>query len=187
MPPIDLSVLLQRVAQGDRRAFKALYEATAPKLLGIALRIRRDRAGAEEIVQDVFLRVWRKAGSYSPEAGSPLAWLATITRYRAIDVVRNLGTEPVTYAQAPKDDEGSDWLDNLAVAAPGADPAEARALRQCLERVDPTTRDCVVLAYCEGYSREELAERFDANVNTIKTWLRRGLLGLRQCLDGGPA
>ncbi len=182
----DLASLLQRVARGDRLAFRALYDATAPKLFAIALRISRDRAGAEEIVQEVFLRVWRKADTYVPEQGSALAWLATITRYRAIDVVRSRGAEPLASPSAAEEDV-SGWLDRLAVAAPGADPADARALRQCLERVDGPTREALVLAYCEGYSREELAERFGANVNTIKTWLRRGLLGLRQCLEGEAA
>ena len=85
----ELSSLIHAVARGERQAFRSLYDATAPKLLGIALRILRDRARAEEVLQDVFLKVWRSAGSFSLDAGSPMTWLATITRNRAIDVGRS--------------------------------------------------------------------------------------------------
>lgn len=182
MAASDLSILLQSVAGGDRRAFRDLYDATAPKLLGIAVRILRDRGLAEEILQDVYLRVWRNASRYSPEAGSPMTWLSTIARNRAIDVVRSRKAEPI--AAAPVGDLDGDWLEKLAGQAGGdVDHADAEALRQCLGRVDAELRQCLVLAYCEGYSREELAERFDRNVNTVKTWLRRGLSALRVCLD----
>ena len=178
----DLSVLLQSVAAGDRRAFRDLYDATSPKLLGIAVRILRDKALAEEILQDVYLRVWRNANRYSPEAGAPMTWLSTIARNRAIDVVRSRKAEPI--AAAPAGDEDGGWLESLAdPAGEGVDRVDAQALQQCLGQVEGELRHCLVLAYCEGYSREELADRFGRNVNTIKTWLRRGLAALRVCLD----
>ena len=177
----DLPTLIRAVAEGDRLAFRKLYDATAPKLLGIALRIRRDRAGAEEILQDVFLRVWQNASRYSPEAGSPMAWMATITRNRAIDVIRQRNAEPITPPPA-QDDET--WLENLAdLSGAESDRADVEGLRQCLARIKDEQRNCILLAYCEGYSREELAARFGRNVNTIKTWLHRGLSELRICLD----
>ena len=100
-----LAALIASTAGGDRRAFKALYDATAPKLFGIVLRIVRDRALAEDVLQDVFLRVWRNAGSYAPNAGQPLTWLASIARYRAIDVVRQRRETPIGGGE-----NGEDWI-----------------------------------------------------------------------------
>ncbi len=171
--------LIGAVARGDEAALKSLYERTAPKLLGVILRIQRDRSAAEDILQDVYLRVWQNAGSYSPEAGRPLTWLCAIARNRAIDVVRRRAE-----VQGPVGEDGEDWVERLA------DPHDSEgailgrgALLACLGRLEAAQRDCIVLAYCEGHSREELALRYDRPVNTIKTWLHRGLAALRGCLD----
>lgn len=171
--------LMSAVAQGDAQSLKSLYDLTAPKLYGVISRIQRDRAAAEDVLQDVYLRVWQSAGSYDPQAGRPLAWLCAIARNRAIDVVRRKGE-----VQGPVTEDGEDWVERLA------DPHDSEgailgrdALRACLQRLDETQRDCIVLAYCEGYSREELAARYDRPVNTIKTWLHRGLAALRGCLE----
>jgi RNA polymerase sigma-70 factor (ECF subfamily) len=174
-----LSALIASTAGGDRRAFKALYDATAPKLFGIVLRIVRDRAVAEEVLQDAFLRVWQNAGSYAPDAGQPLTWLAAIARYRAIDVVRQRRETPVRGGE-----EEEDWIAGIMDPNDGeAQLIDRDRLRHCLARLDEMQRACLVLAYCDGYSREELASRFARPVNTIKTWLHRGLASLRGCLD----
>lgn len=172
--------LIAAVARGDAQALKALYDLTAPKLFGVVLRILRDRGTAEDVVQDVYLRVWQNAGSFDPESGRPVTWLCTIARNRAIDVVRRKGE-----VQGPVTEGGEDWVERLA------DPHDSEgailgrdALRACLGRLDAPQRDCIVLAYCEGHSREELALRFDRPVSTIKTWLHRGLSTLRGCLEG---
>lgn len=173
----DLARLIRAVAAGDRAALRALYAATAPKLLGIILRIVQDRSAAEDALQEVFVRVWQRAGSYDPQAGAPLAWLVAIARYRAIDLVRQEKAARLTQAE-----EG--WLERLADTGDGeADLARRDALAHCLDGVEAPQRDCLVLAYCEGWSREELAARHDRPVNTIKTWLRRGLISLRGCLE----
>ncbi|MGF3023583.1 sigma-70 family RNA polymerase sigma factor [Methylobacterium aquaticum] len=175
-----LAELIARVAAGRQDALRALYERTAPKLFGLILRIVRDRGAAEDVLQDTYLRVWQHAGGYAPEAGRPMAWLATIARHRAIDWVRRKGEVPMP----ARDDEEEDWLERIA------DPRDREAeflsrdaLLTCLERLEPVQRDCVVRAYCEGLSREELALRYDRPVNTVKTWLHRGLAALRGCLD----
>lgn len=173
----DLARLLGAIAKGDETALRDLYEQTASKLLGIILRIIGDRSLAEDALQEVFVRVWQRAGSYDLMAGTPLIWLVAIARHRAIDAVR----QERARRTAP---QAEDWLVQLA------DPhdleggvAQRQALRRCLNDLDPTQRDCLVLAYCEGFSREELAARFERPVNTMKTWLRRGLLALRGCLE----
>ncbi|GJD49987.1 ECF RNA polymerase sigma factor SigK [Methylobacterium crusticola] len=175
----DLPALIAGVAAGRRDALAALYGRTAPKLFGIVLRIVRDRGAAEDVLQDVYLRVWQSAAGYAPEAGRPMAWLASIARHRAIDVVRRRREVAM-----PSGGDEEDWLQR--VADPRDREAEAlsrEALLYCLARLDPQQRDCVVRAYCEGLSREELAARYDRPVNTVKTWLHRGLAMLRGCLD----
>ncbi|MEA1833529.1 sigma-70 family RNA polymerase sigma factor [Methylobacterium durans] len=174
-----LERLLDAVAARDEAALRDLYDLTAPKLLGVILRIQRDRSAAEDILQDVFLRIWQAASSYAPEMGRPLSWLCTIARNRAIDAVRRR-----TEIQGPVHEDEEDWLERLADPHDSEGAILSRdALMACLARLDPAHRDCVVLAYCEGFSREDLAERFARPVNTIKTWLHRALANLKGCLE----
>lgn len=177
----DLADLLSGVADGDLDAYRRLYERTSAKLYGVIRGILRNEAVAEEALQDVYLRIWRNAGSYSPEVARPMTWMITIARNRAIDVAR-MRTE---LTMAP-DEDGGDWLDSVADPRDDAESVVAReSLRRCLGVLDEVQRDCIVAAYCGGYSREELADRFERPVNTIKTWLHRGLASLRNCL-GSP-
>jgi RNA polymerase sigma factor (sigma-70 family) len=176
----ELAALIARVAEGRQDALRALYDRTAPKLFGLILRIVRDRGAAEDVLQDAYLRIWQNAAGYAPDAGGPMAWLAAIARHRAIDLVRRKGEVQMPVAE----DDEEDWLARVA------DPRDSEAafldrdaLLTCLDRLEPAQRDCVVLAYCEGLSREELARRYDRPVNTVKTWLHRGLAALRGCLD----
>lgn len=173
----ELQRLIGAVAGGDRAAFRALYRATSAKLLGVALRILKDRGQAEAALQETFLAVWRNAGSYDATAGRPMTWLASIARYRAIDARRKMREAPMA------SEDGALALEQMADPAQPLDRFEVEALRRCLRALDAEARELVVLAYCEGYSREELAERTKRPVNTIKTRLRRGLIALRLCLD----
>ena len=173
--------LLDGIGRGEAAMLAQLYDLTSPKLFGLILRIQRDRSLAEDVLQDVYLRVWQAAGSYAPDAGRPLPWLGAIARNRAIDSVRRKGAAEV---QGPALDDGEDWVARLI--DPHDDAAaflDRDALAACLGRLDPAHRDCVVLAYCEGFSREELALRFERPVNTIKTWLHRALAALKTCLE----
>lgn len=177
---VALADLIADIARRDATALRTLYDRTAPKLLGVILRIQTDRGMAEDVLQEVYLRVWQKAASYSPAAGRPLAWLCSIARNRAIDGVRRRQE-----VQGPVTEDGEDWVERLV------DPHDSEgtilgrdALRACLGRLEAMHRDCIVLAYCEGQSREDLALRYDRPVSTIKTWLHRGLATLRGCLDG---
>ena len=173
-----LAALLAETASGNHSAFRALYEATGPKLLGVVLRITRNRPTAEEVVQETFIKIWQNAERFDPAAGSPLGWLVAIARNRAIDRIRS---ERIDRARATDDDQ---ILERLS--APMADdPVTREALRTCLGRLDDEARNCVVLAYCSGLSREELAERFGRPVGTIKTVLHRSVRLLRECLETG--
>jgi RNA polymerase sigma factor (sigma-70 family) len=170
---------LAGIARGEADELAALYDLTAAKLYGLILRIQRDRYLAEDVLQDVYLRVWQAAASYAPEAGRPLPWLCAIARNRAIDSVRRKAE-----VQGPAHEDGEDWVARLI--DPQDDAAaflDRDALVACLGRLDPAHRDCVVRAYCEGLSREELAEHYGRPVNTIKTWLHRALASLKACLE----
>ncbi|WP_244635549.1 sigma-70 family RNA polymerase sigma factor [Chthonobacter albigriseus] len=175
----DLTRLLAQTASGNRPAFHQLYSAVSSKLFGVVLRIVRDRAIAEDVLQDTFLRIWRKAADYDPKSGRPVTWMAAIARNAAIDVVRQRQTARNRFA-----DTDEDSLE--ALADPDADavhPTDREALRRCLGTLEDEQRTVVLLAYQDGYSREELAERFDRPVGTIKTWLHRSLARLKECLE----
>ncbi|MEJ0094796.1 MAG: sigma-70 family RNA polymerase sigma factor [Methylocella sp.] len=174
-----LAKLLVAVGSGDRAAFRQLYDQTSPKLFAIILRIIRNRSLAEDILQDVFLRIWRNAGAFSIEAGPPQAWLNSITRNRTIDVLRQKNLTSL-----PDHLEDGDWGDKIAEPRDReADIMDIAALRHCLGEIEEPARSCVLLAYYEGYSRDELAVRFDKPVNTVKTWLHRSLIALKACLQ----
>lgn len=180
-PATDLSTLLSAVAAGDRPAFGEIYHRTAAKLLGVILRILRDRAVAEDVLQEVYLRVWQSAASYAPEASRPMTWLITIARNRAIDVVRQRREVLVSQTE-----DGVDWFATIPEPRDReAEFIELDRLRACLGRLDDAQRRCFLQAYYEGYSREELAARHERPVNTIKTWLHRGAKTLRSCLEEG--
>lgn len=174
----DLVALLARVAKEDRSAFSALYTATSAKLYGVVSRILPAKDRAEDVLQDVYVRIWNRAASYDPSKASPIAWMATIARNRAIDEVRRRA--PVSIEDAPQ---------ALDVAAEGPDPLDAteqseelQRLKGCLDGLEPERREIVLLAYYTGLSRDELAARFGHPVGTIKVWLHRSLAQLRKCL-----
>jgi RNA polymerase sigma-70 factor (ECF subfamily) len=171
-----LASLIQAAAGGDRAAFQTLYEQTSAKLFGVALRILRDRAAAEEALQEAYLKVWQNAERFSSGYGTPVAWLCAIARNTAIDRARS--------ERMPRSADGSDaeLLERMA-SVDSVDVVARESLRTCLGELDDEARRCVVLAYCEGLSREELAERFARPVGTIKTWLHRSLKILSRCLE----
>lgn len=170
--------LIGRVALGDRRAFVALYNQTGPKLLSICLRILRDRAEAEEALQEVYISIWQRAGSFTAASGAPSVWLAAIARNRAIDVLR---------ARKPIADELDSAYD-LADSAPDPEMQtvtkdEGRRIDTCMEELEADRAVAVKRAYVEGLSYQELADQFGVPLNTMRTWLRRSLLKLRECME----
>ncbi|HPG89469.1 MAG TPA: sigma-70 family RNA polymerase sigma factor [Hyphomicrobium sp.] len=175
----ELSNLLARVEQRDAAAFKAVYLATSSKLYGIILRILRRRDLADEVLQEVYVKIWDRAGDFNPTVASPITWMATIARNRALDEVRR--TRPDSIEDHPElMDVPADDPSALSIVMRGED---GRRLADCLSRLDATRRQMVVLAYCEGLSRDDLAAKYAQPTNTIKTWLRRSLAQLKGCLS----
>ena len=184
----ELVELLSRVALGDRGAFGALYRRTSAHLLGVVLRIQRDRAVAEEVLQEVYVNVWRAAGGYEAGLGQPLTWLTSVARHRAIDSLRRRQGEPVTVAGPPADDEDDDVLTRLPSTAAGplellAQAAEARALADCVRALSGEQQQRLALAFYQGLSHAEVAQHLRQPLGTVKSWLRRALLALRDCLE----
>jgi RNA polymerase sigma-70 factor (ECF subfamily) len=176
---MPLIALVQRVGRGDREAFRALYDATSAKLFGTILRILGDRDASRDILQEVYVKIWQNAAAFDSSKASPITWMATIARNRAIDEARRVS--PLRASITTDDIElvGED-SDPLAARSQGED---MRQVLGCLDGLDDTRRRMVLLAYCHGFSREALAEKFGHPVATVKTWLRRSLLQLRECLD----
>jgi RNA polymerase sigma-70 factor, ECF subfamily len=174
----EIGELMARVARQDKAAFAALYRATGGKLFGIALRILRRRDLAEDILQEVYAKIWQRAREFDAAKASAITWMATIVRNRALDELRRKSA--ISMEELPEGFEPS---------AETPDPLGERErsenlgrLLACLEKLERPKRQMVLLAYCHGLSREALAARFGAPVPTIKTWLHRALAQLRVCL-----
>ena len=169
---------MSRVGAGDRQAFAVLYQATSAKLYGVVLRILKRRDIADEVVQETYVRIWNSASTFDPARASPITWMVTIARNRALDEVRR--AVPVSLDAAPEALEVADGnmlaLERLEIAS------DLARLAACIDGLDPERRDIVKLAYLEGLSREELGLRFGYPVGTIKTWLRRSMQQLKACL-----
>jgi RNA polymerase sigma-70 factor (ECF subfamily) len=173
-----LTELLIRIAARDAAAFAALYKQTNAKLYGVVVRILTRGDVAADVLQEVYVRIWEKAGEFDPLKGSPLAWMATIARNRALDEVRRV--RPVSLEDQPEGFEpAAEEIDPLATRERSEGLA---ALVDCLKALDEEKRAIVLLAYYRGSSREALAKRFGRPVPTIKTWLHRSLAQLRDCL-----
>lgn len=175
--PADVEAMIARVALGDRAAFDALYDATSAKLFGICLRILNNRAEAEDTLQEAYIRIWHKAGHYTAGGYSPMTWLITVARNRAIDRLRarRRGAEDI------------DDLPDLADTAPTPEAtaiaaSEAGRIAACLDQLDANRAGAVRGAYLDGDSYADLAARYGVPLNTIRTWLRRSLLKLKDCL-----
>jgi RNA polymerase sigma-70 factor (ECF subfamily) len=178
--PDDIDALIHKVALGDRRAFSALYDATSAKLFGVALRILQHRASAEDVLQETYLKVWRHADRYASNGLSPMTWLITIARNTAIDRLRagGRGEEADVAAMAESLVAAGPTPEQAAVAA-----SEAARIARCLGELPPDRAAAIRGAYVEGLSYADLAERFSIPLNTMRTWLRRGLASLKDCVS----
>ena len=176
----DIEAWLAGAAIGDREAFLRLYDATSGKLFGLSLRVLGNRPEAEDALQDIYVKIWRNADRYRANGLSPITWMATVARNHCIDLLRKRRAEGARAAM-PADDL-------LADAAPGPEAAavargEARAIVDCLSELEARRSEAVRRAYLEGESYADLAARFDVPLNTMRTWLRRSLIALRECLS----
>ncbi len=181
--PELLGDLLERVAVGDQQAFATFYDAVSPRVYGLVVRILRDPAQSEEVAQEVFVQVWREAGSFDITRGSALSWLLTVAHRRAVDRVRSESAQSkreVVYESrnvTPAFDSTSEAVESRW---------DARTVRRELAELRDTQREAIELAYFEGLTHREVSERLGLPLGTAKTRIRDGLSRLRQQMGGVP-
>jgi RNA polymerase sigma-70 factor (ECF subfamily) len=175
---IDLAGLLTRIGAGDRAAFRTLYDLQSSRLYGVALRVTRQPSLASDAVHDGFLQVWRNAARFDASRGSPEAWLVSLIRYRALDIARRRVREVSDDSMPEQEDTDPSALTRLEQGE------EGRALHNCLGQLEEDRRKLIVLAFVDGLTHSELAERLKMPLGTAKSWIRRGLQSLRTCLEG---
>jgi RNA polymerase sigma-70 factor (ECF subfamily) len=184
-PDAELMALIDRIGQQDEAALRQLYDRTSAKLFGLAMRVVRQRDWAEDVLQEAFLTIWRAAGDYRASLSPPMAWLGLIVRSRALDFLRKRRTER---------SQLTDEYDELGPDALPSDPSgnpmdmaqaseQAWALHQCLNRLEGRQREVVSLAYLRDLSHGELAAQLSLPLGTVKSWIRRGLEKLRDCMN----
>ncbi len=185
----ELSRLLAQAGLGDRAAFAQLYERTSGHLFAVVLRIQRDRGQAEDLLQEVYVSVWKAAASFDAARSQPLTWLTHIARNRAIDSLRRAGAQPrLESSSRDEDDERPDITEALADDGPGPlellhRASDARELKHCMDHLSPPQRQSVALAFYDGLSHAEVAEHLKQPLGTVKSWVRRALQTLKSCLE----
>ncbi|MFL6108185.1 MAG: ECF RNA polymerase sigma factor SigK [Marmoricola sp.] len=178
----ELAALLRLSARGDEAAFASLYDATAPRVHGLVLRVVRDPSQAEEVTQEVFLQVWRTAARFDETRGSALAWLMTLAHRRAVDRVRSaeaVSRQDTSYHQ------NTQQVPHDSTAEAAEQSMEARRVRSALAELTDTQREALELAYFGGYTHTEVATMLDLPVGTAKTRIRDGLIRLRDAMGVG--
>ena len=177
-PDIELAQLLQRCAARDSAAFRALYDKTSSILFARLLRMLRRRSVAEEVLQEVYVRIWERAAQFEMGRGRPLAWMVTIARYCAIDLMRREKFSLVT------DEELAEIPDESAADTPFDKPNN---FDSCIGQLNDNTRRCLTMAFVEGRSHDEIARLTTHPLGSVKSWIRRGLLALKECLGAERA
>jgi RNA polymerase sigma-70 factor, ECF subfamily len=177
--PTDIDALMRQVARGDSEAFETLYDELSPAVYGLARRVVRDPARAEDVTQEVFLDVWRKATRFDVERGKAKTWVMTIAHRRAVDAVRRSEAQKRQDHHGAPDEVSHDEPGDSLIAA-----EEHSTVRDCLETLTELQLESVRLAYFNGYTYGEVAALLDKPLPTIKTRMRDGLIRLRDCLEG---
>jgi RNA polymerase sigma factor (sigma-70 family) len=188
--PPDLGHLLARVVLRDQVAFKELYDRTVRALLAIIVRLLRDQAWAEEVLQEVYVSVWNTAGNYSASKSQPMTWLMTIARYKAMDALRSTTGERENVVRLmPTNEDDDPILPDVADEAAGPmdlliERLEAVRLKGCMQGLEPAQRQAIALAFYDGMTHAELSTHLSQPLGTVKAWVRRGLDRLKRCLGG---
>ena len=185
----QLAELLSRCGLGDRSAFAELYQLTSAPLLGVVLRVQSDRTLAEDVLQEVYVNVWRAAGSFNAAQAQPMTWLTSIARNRAIDSLRRAQAQPQTVSgEADPDSDEDSLLERQPDSAAGPlqmleQAADARSLQSCMQELSAAQRQSLALAFYDGLTHSEVAEHMKQPLGTVKSWVRRGLASLKGCLE----
>ena len=174
----DIEEMVGKIALGDRNALAALYDATSGKLFSVCLRVLKNRSEAEDALQDVYLRIWVKADRFAVTGHSPMTWLITVARNLSIDRLRAKRANHVALDSAGELVENRPGPEATSIAA-----SESRRISACFDELLPDRANAVRAAYLDGATYQALADRFDVPLNTMRTWLRRSLISLKECLS----
>lgn len=178
----DYEAALDACARGERQALERLYAQESARLLGVANRLVRDSALAQDIVHDAFIKVWTGAASFDKARGSARGWIFSITRHLALNAIRNNARE----VQSDDEDEHAEAQATLEGWNETVDSFDWRVnpgrIEFCLEQLEPVRRNCVFHAYVDGYSHQEIAQKIGAPLGTVKAWIKRSLNALRECI-----
>ena len=174
----QIAQALMACAAGDKNALRRIYDQECPRMIGVALRMLKRRALAEEAVQDSFILVWRHAARFDPQRGSGLTWIYAILRNRSLSILRDerridTASDPISAETASEDDDPEVVMAKLS---------DAEALKGCLQSLPPPRRGMVLLAFVQGLSHGEIAGRLGMPLGTVKSWIRRSLIALKECL-----
>lgn len=173
----QLSLILHKIALGDRSAFESFYRQTSPKLMSVGIAILRERQLAEEAVQDTYLKIWHVASDYRAESGSVMSWITSMVRYRAIDLLRHRSKQATSSLDIDNLYDEKVDVANTALAGDG------RKLDGCMSELQDTQRQSIHLAFLYGLSHREVSDYLGEALGSIKSWIRRGLDSLKRCLQ----
>ena len=168
----NLLSLLYDTSQGDKHAFSTLYQQTSGKLFAISLNMLSNRAHAEEVLQDAFIKIWHNASEYNASKGTVISWMISIVRYRSLDALR--------YNKVRKEQTMGD--DDFDIQSVDINYDENTKLVNCIEQLEPQQKQAIHLAYYKGLSHSELVDHIESPLGTVKSWIRRGLTQLQRCL-----
>lgn len=175
----ELGQLLSRVADSDQQAFQRLYKLASPVVYGVLLRMFNHDYMAEDALQETFVRIWQKADTYDHSQGKPLTWMTSIARYHALDVLRSQSSRSARDTDyAIESERCNDTLQTLHNQID-----DGQLLSICLERLEPEARNCVIHAFCGGYSHQELSDITGRALGTVKSWIKRSLSSLKACIN----
>lgn len=183
MAEADLNLLLQKSGQGDAQAFRQLYDAVSPKLMAIAVRMLNDHHLAEDVVQQTLMAAWHSAADYDSKQSQAATWLTVITRYRALDLIRKRGRQREILRDGQQDILSVLGHDEPAQANEPVPSETADRLKHCFSEISRDQASCIQLAFVEGLTFNEIALKLDRSLGTIKSWMRRGLQKLRECVE----
>ncbi len=177
-PDTGIAAALRRCAGGDRAALRSIYDSEAPAMIGVAMRILRRRELAEEAVQDAFVRIYQYAASFDPSRGEAKTWIYAILRHRALNILRGEARTDYVEDFEKMDVASEDESPEAAVSR----LSDEKSLKKCLETLEPVRRNAVVLAFVSGLTHGEVAGRLGVPLGTVKAWIRRSLVSLRECM-----
>ncbi len=181
-PPLQATLerLLNTIAEGDQIALESLFEVVSARLFGLQLRILKDREIAEDALQETFFKIWKNASTFDAKHGAPMTWLNSLARNHALDVLRRSGTRADVSVKLA-DFNPDTWRNSERDFADTFEDVEG--LNLCLQELSSDTQACIIGLYCDGYTQQEISESLQRPIGTVKSWVRRGLASLRECLE----